>query len=165
MLCFSKPRMQYLRPLLISCIHKRQHLAHTLASTCSLGLLLLLVVHKLEVILGYLLVLFEQELLNLVAHVSLDNNLLTTRGGLCDAGTGSKLLAKLLCDFLKLEVECLEARHGCDKLALIALDALDDDGARGALVGLLLLGGLCLCRLFQSVFFGALLGFDRKVGC
>jgi hypothetical protein len=42
-------------------------------------------------------------------------------------------------------------------LALVALDALDDDFARGALLGLAGLGGLCFGGFLLGVFFGALL--------
>lgn len=126
---------------------------------------LLLVIHKLDVVLGYLLVPLVQEVLDLVAHVALYHDLLASRRGLGDAGTGGELLAELLGDLLEVEVEGLEPRDGRDVLALVALDSLDGDDAGGALVGLLLLSGLGLGRLLQGVLLGALLGLDREVGC
>lgn len=135
---------------------------HSLGSSCRF---LLLILHKLDVVLGYLLVLLVQELLNLVAHVALHHDLLAAGWGLGHAGTRGELLAELLGDLLELQVEGLEARDGRDVLALVSLDALDGDDARGTLVGLLLLGGLGLCRLLLRVLLGPLLGLDREVGC
>lgn len=125
---------------------------------------LLLVIDELDVVLGYLLVLFEQELLNFIADVALNNNLLAARRGLGDTRARGELLAKLLGDLLQLEVKGLEARDGRDVLALVPLDTLDDNGAGGALVGLLLLGGLRLGRFLKGVLLGPLLRFDREVG-
>lgn len=137
-------------------------LPHSLGSARRL---LLLVIHKLDVVLGYLLVLLVQKVLDLVAHVALHHDLLAAGRGLGDAGTRGELLAELLGDLLEVEVEGLEPRDGRDVLALVALDSLDGDDACGALVGLLLLGGLGLGRLLQGVLLGTLLGLDREVGC
>jgi hypothetical protein len=49
-------------------------------------------------------------------------------------------------------------------LALVALDALDDDFGGGALLGLARLGGLCFGGFLLGVFFGALLGVDAERG-
>lgn len=62
--------------------------------------LLLLVFHELDVILGYILVLVQQELLNLVANVALDDDLLAAAGDLGDRCSGGELLAEILCYLL-----------------------------------------------------------------
>ena len=49
-------------------------------------------------------------------------------------------------------------------LALVALDALDDDFGGGALLGLARFGGFGFGGLFLGVFFGALLGVDGEGG-
>jgi hypothetical protein len=47
-------------------------------------------------------------------------------------------------------------------LALVALDALDDDFGGGALLGLARFGGLGFGGFLLGVFFGALLGVDAE---
>lgn len=123
-------------------------------------LLLLLVIHKLDVVLGYLLILLQQELLNLVADVALHDDLLAARGYLGDRGARSKLLAQLLGDLFQVEAKGLEADDGGDELLLVTLDALDGDDAVGQLVGLLRLGCLGFGGLLLRVLGGALLRLD-----
>lgn len=69
-----------------------------------------------------------------------------------------------LTDLLQLEIEGFQAGHSRHELLLVSLDALDDDGAVRALVGLLRLGGLSLGGLLLGVLLGALLGFDGQRG-
>src|SRR3569833_1100343 len=65
-------------------------------SSAGTRLFLRLVIHELNVVFGYVFVLLEQELLDLVAHVALDHDLLAATGCFRDGGPRSKLLAKLL---------------------------------------------------------------------
>jgi hypothetical protein len=57
-----------------------------------------------------------------------------------------------------------QARDLGDVLALVALDALDDHFAGGALLGLARFGGLGFGGFLLGVFFGALLGVDGQGG-
>ena len=68
---------------------------------------------------------------------------------------------------LQIQTKRLQPNDGRDELLLIPLDALDRDGALRELVGLLGLGGLCLCRLLLGVPGGSLLGVEGQVrgGC
>lgn len=66
---------------------------------------------------------------------------------------------------LQVQVESLKSRHRGHMLLLIPLDALDDDEARGQLVGLLLDGRGGLVGLLNGVLRCALLGFDGEGGC
>lgn len=125
---------------------------------------LLLILYQLDVILGNLLVLLQKELLDLITHVALDHNLLSTTRGLGHAASCRELLAKVLCDFLELETEGLKTRYRRDVFALITLYSLDVDLRRGDYITMLLLLGLGLLRLLLSIFLGAFLGFDRETG-
>lgn len=69
----------------------------TCANLCA-SLLLLLVLDKLDVILWYLLVLFNQELLQLHANITLHHNLLSSTREFGYRRAGSKFLAKVLCN-------------------------------------------------------------------
>ena len=59
-------------------------------------LLLFLVVHKFDVVLGDVLVLFQEELLDFIANVALNDNFLPSTRNLGNRRAGSKLLAKVL---------------------------------------------------------------------
>ena len=124
--------------------------------------LLLLILYKLNVVLGYVFVLLQQKLLDLAADVALHDNLLATAGGLGDGRARRELLAKILGHFFELEPKCLETGHRRDKFALVPLDPLDRYDTVGELVGLLLLGRLGLGCLLLGVLGRALLCLERE---
>lgn len=129
----------------------------------SSGRFLLLVIDKLDIILGYNLVLVQEELLDFVTDIALDDNLLASAGQLGDRGARSELLAEFLGHLLELEPECFQSRDGRDVLALVALNPLDCHDAVGFLVCFLLVCLLGLGRLLLRVLGGALLGRDGEV--
>ena len=80
---------------------------------------LLLVLDKFYVIFGYDRVLLQQELFNLLAHIALYYDLLSSAGNLRYRRTCSEFLAEVLGDFLVFETECFEPGYGCDEFALL----------------------------------------------
>lgn len=124
--------------------------------------LLLLILHLLDVVFRDLLMILRQPIKDIIAHISLHGNLLPARRRLRHATARRELLPKLLGDLLQLQPEQLEPGHLGDVFALVALDALDDDLARGALLGLLALGGFSFGSLLRGVLLRALLGVDAE---
>lgn len=129
-----------------------------------LALCLLLILDQLNVILRNILVLLQKELLNILAQITLHRDLLAATRQLSHARARRKLLAKVLGHLLDIEAKRLEPADGGDVLALVALDALDCDFARGAGLGLTLLCGCGFVRFLGGVLFGAFLGFDGERG-
>jgi hypothetical protein len=63
-------------------------------------LFLLLVLHQLDVIFWNDLVMVEQELFNIIAHIALDNDLFPTAGQLRDTAARRKFLPEIFCHLL-----------------------------------------------------------------
>lgn len=131
-----------------------QELSH-LSST-----FLLFVLNQLNIILRNLLILLQQELLNLIANITLHDNLLAPTRQLRHRTPGRKFLAEILCDFLQLETEGFEARDGRHILAFVALYSFDVYHRAGYLVGLFGFGGFGFGGFLLGVFGGSFLGVD-----
>ena len=93
-----------MHPDLLPC-HRAFHHLGTLAPTCCGcgGLLLLLVVDELEVILGDVLVLLQQELFHLITNVSLHDDFLPSAWDLCNGRAGRELLAEIFGDLRRCD--------------------------------------------------------------
>lgn len=134
----------------------------SLSLTTSRILLLLLILNKLNVVLWHVLIILQNPLFNILAQVTLDRNLLAATRHLGDARARGEFLTQGFGDGLDVEPKGLEARDAGDVFTLVALDALDDYGACGALLGFSRFGCFGLEGFLVGVLFGALLGIDGE---
>src|SRR5439155_1197740 len=127
---------------------------------CGPSSLLLLILNTINVILWNIPIRPRNPIINLVAQITLHDDLLPATGYLRDAAPRRELLPQLLRDFLELQAVSLEPRDGGHVFALATLDALDEDFGGHLLFVLTGFGGLGLGLLFEGVLFGAFLGVD-----
>lgn len=125
-------------------------------------LLLDLALYQLDIVLGHILILLQYELLNLIAHISLHDNLLASAWQLRNRRASRKLLPKVLGHLLVVETERLKTRYSSNVFPLVALDTLDIDNGRGDLLSELLLRCFSFGSFLLSVFRSALLGVDGE---
>jgi hypothetical protein len=135
----------------------------TLSSQLTLRLLLLLILNQLHIILGHL-KLLHQKLQNILTQISLHRNLLATPRDLGHTRPCSKFLAEILRHLFDVEAKSFEALYGGHVLALVALDALDQDFGRREFFSAPGFGGGGFCGFLLRVFFGAFLGVDGEGG-
>lgn len=109
------------------------------SSTCSSALLLLLF-NNLDIVLWNLLHSVDHPFLDIIRHITLYRNLLSTAWYLCNTTPTSKLLAKILGYLLQLVVEIFQSLDTGDVFPLVSLNTLYQDLGRGAFLGFT---GLC----------------------
>jgi len=124
---------------------------------------LLLILNQLNIILrNNALILLQQELLDLLTHIALHDDLLPPTRRLRHTTARRELLPKVLGHPLQVEAEQLQPGHGRHVLALVALDAADLHARRRQRRRLLLLRGGGLGGLLGRVLRGALLRVERE---
>ena len=123
---------------------------------------LLLILHQLNIILRNDTILLQQKLLDLLTHISLHHDLLSSARHLRYTRSRCKLLTQILSHFLVFESEGFEAADGGDEFPLVALHALDyylGGGDGGGLFGFC---GFGFQGFFVGVFFGAFASFEGE---
>jgi len=109
-----------------------------------------------------------QPLLNILTKIPLHGDLLPPARHLRHTTPRRKLFAQIFRSLFDIDPKGLESGNARHVFALVALDALDDDAAGGALFRLARLGSFGLLGFFVRVLFGALLGVEAEgaeVGC
>lgn len=136
---------------------------HAVAAECASGrALFLLVLHHLNIILWDVLVRLRQPVKHILADIALHRDLLATSRRLGHTASRRELLAKLLRNLLQIQPERLQPGDLGDEFPLVALDALDGNFGRRALLALARLGCFGFGGLLLRVFLGALLSVDGE---
>jgi hypothetical protein len=92
-----------------------------------------------------------------VTDITLDGDFLNTCRRASHRRTCSKLLAQVLCNLLVLQSEDLQSNHDRHKLALVPLNAFDQDLGGGLPLAIACFIGGSFGLLFGGVFGGAFL--------
>ena len=126
--------------------------------------LLLLILHAIDVVLWNLWVFLHQPIVNIIADIALDNDLLAPTGCLRHAAPGSELLPELLRDLLEIQPVVFKPADGRHILALVALHPFDKYLGGGLSLGVTSLDCRRFRRLLRRILGGPLLRFYRKSG-